>query len=436
MEYGRANRCWNKCRLFLSVLIPVISTVRHVRGLEVGEQHTAFETGALLITIVLFGKWIESNAKKRTSRGVEQLLTLQPINVTLETGALVHVLLVDEGDQFRVLPGETVPLDGVIVDGNTTLVESMLTGESWPVQKGAGEQVFGGCINTSDAIGVRCTNAIERGLLQNIIDIVKRGQQLGAPVEAVADRISAYFVPIVILIAVFVTVLWYVLAVTNVVPEEWTDDEGDVLFALLFGLSVVVIACPCALGLATPTVVMMATSIGASKLGVLYRDGGKALQAMHSATTVLFDKTGTLTVGHPVVTAARMVQDGSLVTGDVGRKTWQSVAATEQCSRHPIAHALITGAEGRGFDASGGVMSNHNVQGSGIWCEFEDGITAVGKAEWVTRPEEWADGRNVPGITLSDEIKDVIENWEGEGKTVVMARACCAPRWRRGCIWD
>ncbi|CDF38268.1 unnamed protein product [Chondrus crispus] len=242
----------------------------------------AFETSSLLITIVLFGKWMETMAKKKTTAGVESLTKLAPRLVTLVSrppssqpiySEPVNAELVSVDDHFQVNPGSSFPLDGAVQAGETTVDESMLTGESWPVRKGPGDAVYAGTVNGSGAVVVRCTASDSDSMLEKIIELVKRAQDSRAPIEAVADKVSATFVPAVLIVALAVIAIWFALIQSPVIPGDWADGEGNVLFSLLFGLSVLIISCPCAFGLATPTVVMMATSIGAQKLGIPYKDG-------------------------------------------------------------------------------------------------------------------------------------------------------------------
>lgn len=426
-----------------SILIPIINSFRKARGEQLAHEHTAFETSALLITIVLFGKWIESNGKRKTASGVEALMSLSPPMANLVTAPpdvserfeeSINVQLVSPGDFFRVPPGGAFPLDGKMAMGQTTVDESMLTGESWPVPKTVGDDVYAGTMNGGNAVVVQCTKSADSSMLESIVRVVKRGQQLRAPVEAFADRVSAFFVPVVVFIAVIVTIVWYVLAATNSIPADWTDREGDVLFALLFGLSVVVIACPCALGLATPTVVMMATNIGARKLGVLFREGGKALQAANEAGTVLFDKTGTLTVGKPGLTGVQgfeIDQSGTITVSsrhELLVDEWRKICKTEEFSEHPIGRALISHADEIAIPSGGSrVVENHSVQGTGIWCKFaDDTIVVIGKPKWVTVPDDWElprtdeISRQFPSLRTSADVGHIIDDWEHEGRTVVM----------------
>lgn len=415
---------------FFSVIILVLNTIQIRNGHEVTEDSVAFETSSLLITIVLFGKWMETVAKKKTAAGIESLTELAPRDVLLVSkppaaqplfGGPVNVELVSVGDYFQVNPGSAFPLDGAVEFGQTTVDESMLTGESWPVQKKTGDPVYAGTVNGGKAVIVRCTATDSQSMLEKIIALVKRAQESRAPIEVFADKVSAVFVPIVLVIALFVTVLWFILAQTESIPTSWTEGEGNVFFALLFGLSVLVISCPCALGLATPTVVMMATSIGVRRLGICYKDGGEALQAANAVKAVLFDKTGTLTIGNPVVTSATTL--GKSAQGENGKDaskiredSLRIIAAAESYSDHPLAKAICAYADIHTTSSKDPVdLSEHEaVPGKGIKCWLVSaGEVRIGKADWVL--SDVNEGASVGNG------ESVLQSWERAGKTVVLA---------------
>lgn len=421
---------------FFSVIILILNTVQIRNGVDVTEDSLSFEVSSLLITIVLFGKWMQVVAKKKTAAGVEALAKLAPRGVTLVSKPPaveqlfddpVHVELVSIGDHFQVNPGAAFPLDGAIEFGETMVDESMLTGESWPVPKTPGDAVYAGTVNGAKAVIVRCTATDSDSMLEKIVTLVKRAQESRAPIEAFADRVSAVFVPAVLVIALVVIVLWFVLAQTESIPDSWTEGEGNVLFSLLFGLSVLVIACPCALGLATPTVIMVATSIGARRLGILYKDGGEALQAAHAVKAVLFDKTGTLTIGNPVVTCAAVFGpareeasaengSGSVIPGELLR----TIAAAESYSDHPLAQAIVaySGAHASGSKDPIEISDHEAIPGKGIRCLLENGgDIRIGESGWVLSDSD-------DDMTLSTRAKSILEDWEACGRTVVLA---CVP---------
>lgn len=424
-----------------SVIVLVVNTIQVRNGLTATDEKPAFETAALLITIVLFGKWMEALAKKQTAAGVEALANLAPRDVRLVSPPPrvadlfdkgVHAELVSVGDYFRVSASGVFPLDAMLVVGDTLVDEAMLTGESWPVAKQPGDTVYAGTVNGRNSVVVCCKAESSDTMLEQIVRLVKRAQDARAPIEAFADKLSAWFVPVVLSIAVCSTVVWFVLAQTNSIPAGWLKGEGNVLFAILFGLAVLVIACPCALGLATPTVIMVATSIGATRLGILYKDGGEALQAAHNVHTVLFDKTGTLTVGKPSVTATasfdidveskeliNVKPEESMHDVSVAGRTLEYMAAAESQCDHPISQAIIQYAEEKSGVAWKAikVRKHKELAGKGIRCVVEGNRTVViGKAEWVLSQEGYAGGA---GVRMSIACERMLSMWENAGRTVV-----------------
>ncbi|GIL57370.1 hypothetical protein Vafri_12621 [Volvox africanus] len=320
-----------------------------------------FETSAMLITFILLGKYLEAAAKGRTSAALAALAALVPDTATLvvldeATGAVldcreVPSALIHRGDIIRVLPGSKVPTDGVIVEGQSYLNEAMVTGESAPKWKRPGDVVIGGTINTSNPLLVRATRVGSETVLSQIVRLVEHAQMTKAPVQAFADRVAAIFVPLVIALALLTWFGWYMAGLTGVLKDALPPGHTPFLFALLFGIAVLVIACPCALGLATPTAVMVGTGV-AAQMGILIK-GADALEAASKVKVVVFDKTGTLTRGKPTVTDWRLfgaVEGGS---GAVG-SSWpglgapldlatlcRCVGAAESASEHPLARAIL-----------------------------------------------------------------------------------------------
>lgn len=289
----------------------------------------------MLISFLTLGRTLEVRAKGKTSAAIEELMKLQPDTATLltldeETGAVlaeeeVGVAELERGDVVKVVPGGRVPLDGAVVFGRSSVDESMVTGESMPVTKTEGSAMIGGTVNCEGALRMRVSSVGGETMLAKIVKLVEDAQTSKAPVQRYADKISAIFVPTVLLLSVAVFFFWYVLVLADALPPDWAEREGGVLFSVLFSVAVLVIACPCALGLAVPTAVMVGTGVGA-KLGVLIKGGRNtptqqpsipyvhrsdpgrffesvrwhlsgALEVGSSITTVCFDKTGTLTEG-------------------------------------------------------------------------------------------------------------------------------------------
>jgi Cu+-exporting ATPase len=361
-----------------SYIYSVISILHHhfrAHHMSGGYQPTDFfETSAMLITLVLFGKYLESAAKGKTSEAIVKLLQLAPPTAILvestttktitspttataaatttttttattdtsssfdPSGALekeVSTALIHRGDVLKVLPGAKIPVDGLVVYGSSYLDESMLTGESEPVRKKLGASVFGGTVNVGGPIYIRAVRVGADTALSQIVRLVETAQLNKAPIQGFADKVSAVFVPIVVFLAVLTWLLWFIAGTAGWYPETWLPQGHSVfLFSLLFGIAVVVIACPCALGLATPTAVMVATGVAASH-GILIK-GGDALERAVEVQTVVFDKTGTVTAGRPHVVDFRTLRP------EIPAEAVLRVAtALESNSEHPIAGAVL-----------------------------------------------------------------------------------------------
>ncbi|MEK7127593.1 MAG: copper-translocating P-type ATPase [Patescibacteria group bacterium] len=283
-----------------------------LEGMKIPELY--FETAAFLITFVVLGKFLEAKAKGRTSEAIKKLMGLQPKTARLADGRDIPIDEVKTGDILLVRPGEKVPVDGVITKGYSAIDESMITGESLPVEKKENDNVIGGTINKTGSFEFKATRIGSETTLSQIIKLVEDAQGSKAPIQAFADRISAYFVPAVIILALLTFVTWFFLL-------------GSTLsFALMAFTAVIVIACPCALGLATPTAIMVGTGKGAEN-GILIK-GGEPLEAACKINTIIFDKTGTLTKGKPEVTD---------IIGDV----LPIAASLEKLSEHSLAEAIV-----------------------------------------------------------------------------------------------
>ena len=298
-----------------------------------GTAHFYFEAAAVIVTLILFGKWLEARAKGRTSAAIRRLVRLQVRTARVVSGEGEQEMPVEAvvpGDVIAVRPGERIPVDGTVESGNTWIDESMITGEPVPAEKGPGDEVVGGTVNQTGAFRFRATRVGEDTLLARIIRMVEDAQAHKPPIQALADRIAAVFVPLVMLAAALTFVLWLALG-----PSPALN------FAFVAGVSVLVVACPCAMGLATPTAIMVGTG-RAAEMGVLFRQG-PALEALAEADTVVLDKTGTLTEGRPEVT--RVIA----LSGDEDRLL-ALAAAAEQESEHPYARAVVALAEARGLE--------------------------------------------------------------------------------------
>jgi Cu+-exporting ATPase len=321
-----------------------------------------FEPAAVIVVLVLLGQVLELRARSRTSSAIKKLLGLAPTTARrIEAdGAERDVPLeqVHVGDRLRVRPGERVPVDGVIVEGATTVDESMVTGEPIPVEKTTTSTVTGGTVNGTGSVVMEAQRVGSDTLLAQIVRLVGEAQRSRAPIQRLADTVSGWFVPIVVLVAVVTFVVWGV----------W-GPEPQLAHALVNAVAVLIIACPCALGLATPMSIMVGTGRGA-ELGVLLRNA-EALEVMEQVDTLVVDKTGTLTEGRPALTT--VVPEGSLDDATLLRL----VASLENVSEHPLAEAIVRGAEERGVRI-GQVSDFRSVTGKGVVGHVEGRIVAIG----------------------------------------------------------
>lgn len=344
-----------------------------------------FESAAYVTVFVLLGDAMEEKMHSNASNALAKLVDLQAKDAAvLRYGEFVKVPLeqVKPGDTIRVKPGEKIPVDGVITDGSTTIDESMVTGESMPVTKKKGDNVVGSTINTNGTFTFKATKVGSDTMLAQIVDLVKKAQTSRAPIQNLTDKISNIFVPVVLIIAIITFVIWYVFLGATLVN------------AMLFAVSVVVIACPCALGLATPTALMVGTARSA-KMGVLIKNG-EVLEEVSDIDTVVFDKTGTITVGKPQVTN---------VVGDKN-KVLTIAASLEENSEHPLATAVVKAAK----EAKTEIKSIQNfaaIEGRGVKANYGNQEAFVGS------------DRLLEDISISQEMKDQALQLQKEAKTVV-----------------
>jgi len=293
------------------------------------EPHLYFETSAILITLILFGKYLETNAKGRTKQALSALLELQAREARILINGeekLIPVEEVEVGDRLLIKPGEKIPVDGIVVKGSTSVDESMLTGESIPIEKNIDDEVIGATMNRNGTIEMEAKKVGEDTALAAIVQAVEDAQGSKAPIQRMADKVSAIFVPIVVGIAIITFIVWYFFVSPNVFES-----------ALVASIAVLVIACPCALGLATPTSIMVGTGKAAEN-GILFK-GGEHLERTHELDTIVFDKTGTITRGKPEVTD---------FSGD--DELLQLIASAERGSEHPLAEAIVAYATEKQLD--------------------------------------------------------------------------------------
>ena len=353
-----------------------------------------YETSAMIITLVLIGKFLEERAKGQTSEAVRKLIKLQPMTAQLiRDGRMIEVQIdqVEIGDQIVVRPGESIPIDGVVIEGQSSVDESMVTGESMQVQKGIGSQVIGGAINGAGSFTLEVTRIGADTTLAQIIQHVEEAQGSKAPIQKLADRIAGIFVPIVISVAVITFIVWMIVS-----PD-------DVSMALRNFIAVMIIACPCTLGLATPTAVVVATGRGA-ELGILIKDG-ESLELAHQIETIILDKTGTITEGKPSVTDIVVVnnfsEDQLLVIS----------ASVESKSEHPLGQAIIAACQKRDLDIDLDAVDNFEViVGFGITATFKNHIVHIGSRRLM----EKSGIKNLLGQDVDNETRFANQN-----KTIV-----------------
>jgi Cu+-exporting ATPase len=314
-------------------------------------QHVYFEAAAVIVTLILLGRLFEARARGQTGAAIEHLIGLQPrqarrIDPVTQTETDVAIDLVKPGDLLRVRPGEKVPVDGEILEGHPFIDQSMITGEPVPVELKAGDSVSGGTINTTVGFVLRATHTGSDTVLARIIRMVQSAQNAKLPIQATVDKVTSVFVPVIMVIALITFVVWYALT-------------QDISHSLVNAVAVLIIACPCAMGLATPTSIMVGTG-RAAQLGVLFRQGD-ALQQLKSTSVVAFDKTGTLTQGHPSLTQFELIQTDSpnrnpnnhsnhqpnnhWLSNKSADQILQIVAAVQRQSEHPIARAIVKAAD-------------------------------------------------------------------------------------------
>ena len=324
--------------------------------IQIGEtnyaMHLYFESAAVILTLITLGKYLEGVSKGKTSQAIKALMGLAPKTATIVRNNVEMVIPIEEvivGDIILVKPGEKLPVDGDIIEGSTSIDESMLTGESLPVEKTIGSSVIGASINKTGFIKYKATRVGKDTALAQIVKLVEEAQGSKAPIAKLADVISAYFVPTVIILAIAASGAWLMAGETPV-------------FALTIFIAVLVIACPCALGLATPTAIMVGTGKGAEN-GVLIK-GGEALETTHQIKTIVFDKTGTITEGKPIVT--------DIITNGISEDEILVLAASsEKGSEHPLGEAIVRGAEDKGLELKE-IEEFNAIPGHGIEVKIEN----------------------------------------------------------------
>ncbi|XP_068637344.1 copper-transporting ATPase HMA4-like [Aristolochia californica] len=382
------------------------------------EGQDLFETSAMLISFILLGKYLEVVAKGKTSDALAKLSDLAPDTAfLLEFDAVGNVIseteistqLIQRNDIIKIVPGAKVPVDGIVIKGQSHVNESMITGEARPVAKRPGDKVISGTMNENGCLLVKATHVGSETALSQIVQLVEAAQLARAPVQKLADQISKFFVPTVVL-AAFVTWLgWFIPGEVGIYPRRWIPRAMDGFeLALQFGISVLVVACPCALGLATPTAVMVATGKGAS-LGVLIK-GGNALEKAHKVNTVVFDKTGTLTIGKPAVVSTKLFLD--LAVLDFVDKA----AAAEANSEHPLGKAIVEHAKklhqqyGSHSDVLVEIKDFEVYPGAGVCGKVGENVVLVGNKKLMRASQ----------VPIGPEVEDYVSDNEQLARTCVL----------------
>lgn len=358
------------------------------RGLQ---PHVYYEAATVIIAFVLLGKLLEERAKGDTSAAIRKLMGLQPKTASLIRNGEEETVLITQlqvGDLIRVHPGEQIPVDGVLEEGHSFVDESMISGESIAVEKNAGDQLLAGTINQKGSFVLKASKVGKETVLANIIRMVQEAQGSKAPVQRIVDKVTGIFVPVVLLISILTFIVWIILGGTDSFSH-----------ALLSAVSVLVIACPCALGLATPTALMVGIGKGAG-IHILIKDA-LALEQMRKVNTVVLDKTGTLTEGKPAVSKWLWKQDKEITGRDI-------LLAAEMKSEHPLATAIVEELQSQGITPAD-VTSFQSLTGKGVQAQYE------GETYWVGNLKLLNEFR----ASVDDSLQEMITKYLMEGKSVV-----------------
>lgn len=360
---------------------------------EGGAVHLYFEAAVVILTLILLGQLMEAKARSQTNSAIKELLNLVPPEATVirdgeeMTIPLEHVKL---NDLIKIRPGEKIPVDGAVTEGKSSIDESMITGEPVPVEKSKGDRVIGGTINGTSTFQMKALKVGSDTLLSQIIEMVNKASRTKAPIQNLADKVSNYFVPIVVTIAIMSFAIW----------AFWGPDP-KLVYAFTSAVTVLIIACPCALGLATPMSIMVGTGKGA-KQGILVKDA-RAIEEMHKVTTLVIDKTGTITQGKP------SLQDVQAVTEKHTEDAILKIAVSlESSSEHPLAHAIVVGAEERGLKPKK-VDNFNSITGKGITGRVNGTEVAIGNKKLLDHFD----------LSLKPEYLEDVEKRQLAGETVM-----------------
>jgi Cu+-exporting ATPase len=379
----------------------------HTFGAHAGHAfHAYFETAAFIVSFICVGKYLEARARNKAGDAIQGLVEMEARTARVQRdGEYVELPIaeVQEGDIVQVRPGEKIPTDGVCVGGSSAVDESLVTGESEPVPKSEGDEVIGATMNTDGSLTYRVTAVGSDSVLRQIIDLVEQAQASRPAVQRFADRVSAVFVPVVMSIAVLAAIGWW--AYTGTTGEAGVDWARGVMI----GVAVLIVACPCALGLATPTAIMVGSGMGA-KRGILLRDA-QALETACDVDTIILDKTGTITEGRPGVTAVQPLDETSEA------ELLRLAAAAETPSEHPIARAIVEHAREMDVDLPEEAADFRASAGDGVTAVVEGRTIRVGKPDWIAEQ----------GVAFDDEARARHRELEQQGQTTLLVAADDAP---------
>ena len=374
----------------VAVMVPQIfpdSFRRH------GEVALYFEAAAVITVLILFGQWLEARARSQTGKAIQGLMDLAAKTAhRIKEDSMeeeVEINEIQHGDKLRVRPGEKVPLDGVIIDGQSTIDESMITGEPVPVQKRVDEKVIGATVNQTGSFVMQAEAVGEETMLSQIVQMVAEAQRSRAPIQKLADKVAGYFVPAVVLVAVVAFFIWAIWGPTP-----------SMAYAIVVAVSVLIIACPCALGLATPMSIMVGVGRGANS-GILVKNA-ESMERAEKITHLITDKTGTLTAGKPQVVEIRAAKDRK------EEEVLTLAAAVESQSEHPLARAVVDQAKERGLEIPN-AADFESETGGGVKASVSGETIRVGKRDFIEAER----------IAIPDNLRAAAETFQGEGKTVI-----------------
>ena len=395
----------------MDTLVSVGSTAAYVMSVvatffpQVVGGITFYDTTALIVTLIFLGKYLEARAKGQTNEAIKKLIGLQARTAhVMRAGQEVELPIeqVRMGDELVVRPGEKIPVDGVVLSGLSSVDESMITGESIPVEKTAGESLIGATINQRGLLRMQATKVGADTVLASIIRLVEQAQGSKAPIQRLADTISSIFVPVVLVIAALTFIGWAIIGnVSGASPAGMMSASNPWIIAIVAAVAVLVVACPCALGLATPTAIMVGTGKGAEQ-GILIK-GGESLERIHAIRAVLLDKTGTITKGKPELTD--IVAVGDWQEGELLRL----VAEAEHGSEHPLASAIVEGAKARGVTPGASPEQFTSITGRGLQASVEGHTLLVGTRRLL-------DERGI----VYDALEERLAMLEQAGKTTML----------------